>query len=80
LPLAGKTPGPRATQDRRVPQGLKGRKVFKELPGRRAKLAPKVRRGRKVLLGTKERRVKKERRAIRVTPVPQFVSCKPTGR
>ena len=77
MPLAGKTLGPRAIQDRRVPQGLKERKVSKELPGRRARLGPRVRRGRKVLLGTKERRVKKGRRA---TPVPQSVLSKLTGR
>jgi hypothetical protein len=80
LPLAGKTLGPRAIQDRRVLQGLKGRKVFKELPGRRAKLAPRVRRGHKVLLGTKARRVKKGRRATRATPVSRFVSSKLTGK
>ena len=75
--LAGKTLGPKAIQDRRVLQGLKGRKVFKELPGRRARLAPRVRRGHKVLLGTEARRVKKGRRA---TPVSRFVSSKLTGK
>ena len=65
MPLAGKTPVPRAIQDHRVPQGLKERKVSKELPGRRARLGPRVRRGRKVLLETKERKVRKERKATR---------------
>ena len=65
MPLAGKTPVPRAIQDHRVPQGLKERKVVKELPGRRARPGPRVRRGRKVLLVTKERRARKGRKATR---------------
>jgi hypothetical protein len=66
LPVAGKTPGPRAIPGHRAQQRLKGPRVFKELPGRRDKLVPKARRGHKVLLEIKARRVKKGRRATRV--------------
>jgi hypothetical protein len=83
LQLAGKTLGPRAIQDHRVLQGLRARKVFRELRECRGRLAPRVHKGRKVLPEIREKKERRETRATearRVTLVPRFVLSRPTGK
>ena len=55
----------KATPDRKVPQGLRGHRVYKECPVRRGNLEHRVRRDHRALLVKREIRAKKETRAIK---------------